>query len=144
MAVNGNAELTNAHTPPFGLAPGPITEVHAFWLAGMSCDGCSIAAVGAQHPSVEQLVSGSIPGLPKVVLHHPVLAVSAGEAFIASYRMAREGKLGLNRALKAGAAPRVEPIGLPRRFRYLERLPETSQGKVLESELRSLFTGHSE
>ena len=86
--------LTNAHTPTFGLSPGPIPEVHAFWLAGMSCDGCSIAAVGAQSPSVEQLVSGSIPGLPKVILHHPVLAVEAGEAFITPYRMAREGKLG--------------------------------------------------
>ena len=86
--------LTNAHTPAFGLAPGPITEVHAFWLAGMSCDGCSIAAVGAQHPSVEQLISGSIPGMPKVVLHHPVLAVEAGETFITPYRLAREGKLG--------------------------------------------------
>ena len=86
--------LTNAHTPAFGLAPGPITEVHAFWLAGMSCDGCSIAAVGAQHPSVEQLVSGAIPGLPIIVLHHPVLAVEAGETFIGPYRRAREGKLG--------------------------------------------------
>ena len=27
------------------LEQGPIEEVHAFWLAGMSCDGCSIAAV---------------------------------------------------------------------------------------------------
>jgi hydrogenase small subunit len=86
--------LTNSHTPAFGLAPGPIGEVHAFWLAGMSCDGCSIAAVGAQSPSVEQLVSGAIPGLPKVILHHPVLAVEAGEKFIGPYRLAREGKLG--------------------------------------------------
>jgi hydrogenase small subunit len=92
--LNGSSQLTNTHTPAFGLAPGPITEVHAFWLAGMSCDGCSIAAVGAQSPSVEQLVSGSIPGLPTVVLHHPVLAADAGEAFIAPYRLAREGKLG--------------------------------------------------
>ncbi|PYJ47029.1 MAG: hypothetical protein DME85_07585, partial [Verrucomicrobia bacterium] len=23
---------------------GPLKVVHAFWLAGMSCDGCSIAA----------------------------------------------------------------------------------------------------
>ena len=86
--------LTNDHTPAFGLEPGPITEVHAFWLAGMSCDGCSIAATGAQNPSVEQLISGSIPGLPIVVLHHPVLAVTAGEAFMKPYRLAREGKLG--------------------------------------------------
>ena len=86
--------LTNAHTPAFGLAPGPITEVHAFWLAGMSCDGCSIATLGAQHPSVEQLISGAIPGLPIVVLHHPVLAVEAGETFIGPYRLACEGKLG--------------------------------------------------
>ena len=94
MADSSPIELTNAHTPAFGLAPGPITEVHAFWLAGMSCDGCSIAAVGAQQPSVEQLVSGAIPGLPKVLLHHPVLAVESGEAFITPYRLAREGKLG--------------------------------------------------
>ncbi|MEO6747205.1 MAG: hypothetical protein ABIS28_01580 [Caldimonas sp.] len=91
---NDARPLTNSHTPTFGLEPGLITEVHAFWLAGMSCDGCSIAAVGAEQPSVEQLVHGSIPGLPKVVLHHPVLSVEAGDAFMAPYRLAREGKLG--------------------------------------------------
>ena len=80
--------------PAFALDRGPITEVHAFWLAGMSCDGCSIAAVGAQNPSVEQLVNANIPGLPRIVLHHPVLSVSAGEEFIRNYRLAREGKLG--------------------------------------------------
>ena len=71
MTLPADSALTNAHTPAFGLEPGPITEVHAFWLAGMSCDGCSIAAVGAQHPSVEQLVSGAIPGIQVVILHHP-------------------------------------------------------------------------
>jgi len=94
VAEQSDVPLTNSHTPTFGLERGLITEVHAFWLAGMSCDGCSIAAVGAQNPTVEQLVSGSIPGLPKVVLHHPVLAVEAGETFIAPYRLAAEGKLG--------------------------------------------------
>jgi len=94
MAAATPSAMTNRHTPAFGLASGLITEVHAFWLAGMSCDGCSIAAVGARQPSVEQLVSGSIPGLPPVVLHHPVLATDAGEAFIAPYRRARAGTLG--------------------------------------------------
>jgi hydrogenase small subunit len=80
--------------PRFTLDEGPITEVHAFWLAGMSCDGCSIAAVGAQNPSVEQLITAAIPGLPKIVLHHPVLAVDAGQAFMASYEKAANGTLG--------------------------------------------------
>lgn len=86
--------LTNAHTPTFGLERGPISEVHAFWLAGMSCDGCSIAAVGAQNPSVEQLLQATIPGLPKLVLHHPVLDAAAGEAFIEPYHLAKRGELG--------------------------------------------------
>jgi hydrogenase small subunit len=82
------------YLPRFALDQGPITEVHAFWLAGMSCDGCSIAAVGAQNPTVEQLVSGSIPGLPKIILHHPVLSVTAGHEFMKAHHLAKEGKLG--------------------------------------------------
>ena len=89
-------------TPPdaksgFGritLEQGPIEEVHAFWLAGMSCDGCSIAAVGAKNPSVDQLIRAAIPGLPKIVLHHPVLSVTAGDEFMAAYHKAKNGELG--------------------------------------------------
>lgn len=94
MPMSRDRRLTNAHTPVFALERGPIQEVHAFWLAGMSCDGCSIAAVGARNPSVEQLLSAAIPGLPKVVLHHPVLDVEAGAAFMKPYHDAKSGKLG--------------------------------------------------
>src|ERR1700738_4458092 len=73
---------------------GPFESVHVFWLAGMSCDGCSIAVVGATNPSVESLLSGSVAGLPKVVLHHSVLSVEAGEEFIHSYELAERGELG--------------------------------------------------
>ena len=73
---------------------GPIKVVHAFWLAGMSCDGCSIAAVGATSPSVEDLLSGTIPGVPRVVLHHSVLSVESGEEFIHNYEMAEKNELG--------------------------------------------------
>ena len=78
MDMKAQTPLTNDHAPLFGNEVGPIKEVHAFWLAGMSCDGCSIAAVGAKNPSVEQLIHQQIPGLPKIILHHPVLAVEAG------------------------------------------------------------------
>jgi hydrogenase small subunit len=87
------SSLTNEHTPAFTLEAGPIAEVHAFWLAGMSCDGCSVAAVGAQNPSVEQLLNAEIPGLPRIILHHPVLAVDAGERFMEPYYKAARGEL---------------------------------------------------
>lgn len=82
------------YMPRFLIDEGPITEVHAFWLAGMSCDGCSIAATGAQNPSVEQLLTAAIPGLPKVILHHPVLSVTAGKEFMKAHHAAKAGKLG--------------------------------------------------
>ena len=85
IALNGKvADIASNH----------IEEVHAFWIAGGSCDGCSIAAVGATSPSVEDLLRGVLPGMPKVVLHHPVLSVVAGEEFIHPFRLAAEGKLG--------------------------------------------------
>ncbi len=87
--INGNGSI-----PRFALDDGPISEVHAFWLAGMSCDGCSISIVGAQHPSVEQLLTGGIPGLPKVILHHPVLSVAVGKQFMKPHHLAAQGKLG--------------------------------------------------
>src|SRR5215469_6708735 len=73
---------------------GPLKLVHAFWLAGMSCDGCPIAAVGATNPSVESLLSGTLPGIPEFVLHYSVLTVEAGEEFVANYQRAEKGELG--------------------------------------------------
>jgi hydrogenase small subunit len=78
----------------FDLPLGPLKVVHAYWLAGMSCDGCSIAVVGATSPPVEELLAGTIPGIPKVVLHHPVLSVEAGEEFVRNYELAEQGELG--------------------------------------------------
>ena len=78
---------------PLDNSLGPHKEIHAFWLAGMSCDGCSIAALGATQPSVESLVNGTIPGVPKVILHHPVLDVEAGKAFMRPYEQAANGEL---------------------------------------------------
>lgn len=72
---------------------GPIDVVHAFWLAGMSCDGCTIAVAGATNPSVEDLLGANLPGVPKVILHHPVLSVEAGRDFVRNFEMAVEGEL---------------------------------------------------
>jgi hydrogenase small subunit len=78
---------------PERLPLGPIKTVHVFWLAGMSCDGCTIAVAGATNPGVEGLLNGIVPTMPKVILHHPVLSVEAGEEFVQSFRDAWEGRL---------------------------------------------------
>ena len=76
-----------------GALLGPVKVVHAYWLAGMSCDGCSVAVTGATSPSVEDLLLGRLPGVPRVVLHHPVTSVESGDAFVRNYELAAEGKL---------------------------------------------------
>lgn len=72
---------------------GPIQNVHVFWLAGMSCDGCSIAVTGATNPGIEGLMLGIVPAMPKMILHHPVLSVEAGASFVQSFRDAADGHL---------------------------------------------------
>lgn len=72
---------------------GPLEKIYAFWLAGMSCDGCSVSVTGATEPSVESLLLGTLPGLPKLILYHPVLAAEAGVNFTRAYQDAAEGKL---------------------------------------------------
>ncbi|MFP5363555.1 MAG: hydrogenase expression protein HypE [Thermoleophilia bacterium] len=66
---------------------------HVFWLSGMSCDGCSVSALGANAPRVEELALGDIPEIPQVVLHHPMLDEEAGAGFMAAYRAAADGTL---------------------------------------------------
>jgi hydrogenase small subunit len=71
----------------------PLDKVHVFWLAGMSCDGCSIAVTGATNPPLERLLLGAVPALPLVILHHPVLAIESGAAYVENFRRAIRGEL---------------------------------------------------
>jgi len=73
---------------------GPLKTIHVYWLAGMSCDGCTISVAGATNPGIEGLLAGAVPAMPKVILHHPVLSAEAGAEFVQSFADASEGKLG--------------------------------------------------
>ncbi|MFN2489512.1 MAG: hydrogenase expression protein HypE [Actinomycetota bacterium] len=72
---------------------GPLEKVHAFWFAGMSCDGCTVSVTGAQAPSVESLLLGAHPGLPRVILHHPVVNVESGPHYMNAHERAIKGEL---------------------------------------------------
>src|ERR1700704_650862 len=71
-----------------------IDEIDVLWLtAGLGCDGDTIAMTAATQPSIEDLVMGAIPGIPKVRLHNPVLAYANGDDFLKPFYVASEGKL---------------------------------------------------
>ena len=72
-----------------------VKEVHVLWItAGLSCDGDSVSVTAASQPSIEDIVMGAIPGLPKVHLHNPVLAYEVGDEFMNYWYQADEGRLG--------------------------------------------------
>ncbi len=78
-------------TPP---KRSTVSEIHVVWLtAGLGCDGDSVSTTAAEQPSIEDLVMGAIPGLPKVHLHNPVLAYEVGDDFMKYFYLAEEGRL---------------------------------------------------
>src|SRR5262245_15511463 len=74
--------------------PG-LEEVHILWTSeGMSCDGETVSVTNATLPSIEDVLLGLVPGLPKVHLHNKVLAMEVGDDFMAPFHQAARGELG--------------------------------------------------
>src|SRR3954470_1155831 len=91
-------------TPPSPIAPEvnpspvkapAVKELHILWSPdGLGCDGDSVSITAATQPSLEDVLLGAIPGLPKVHLHNPVLAYEVGDEFMKYWYLADEGRLG--------------------------------------------------
>ena len=84
-----------AETAPYGRVtqrPPAVKDIHIVWItAGLGCDGDSVSITAATQPSVEDVVMGAIPGLPKVHLHNPVLAYEVGDEFMKYFYQAEQG-----------------------------------------------------
>jgi hydrogenase small subunit len=76
--------------------PSGVEELHILWISeGMSCDGDTISITAASQPSIEDVLLGAIPGLPKVHLHNKVLDPSVGgDEYLEPFRAAAAGTLG--------------------------------------------------
>lgn len=84
----------------------PVSEIHVIWItAGLGCDGDSIAMTAATNPSIEEVVLGAFPDLPKVHLHHPVLAYEVGDDFMRAMHQAAAGELGEYILVVEGSIP---------------------------------------
>ncbi len=85
---------------------------HVIWMTtGLSCDGDSVAMTAATNPSLEDIVNQVIPGMPKVVVHNPVLAYENGEDFMRAWYDAEEGKLDPFILVLEGSVPNEELSG---------------------------------
>jgi 3-hydroxymyristoyl/3-hydroxydecanoyl-(acyl carrier protein) dehydratase len=63
-----------------------------------------------------------------------VVPTKAGQALLDQH-----GKNGMNDRLRGVLAGVVEPVALPRRWRYLDRLPVNAQGKTTNAQLLALL-----
>ena len=79
--------------PPDVLSIGPLKKIYLIWMVGGSCDGCTVAVSGGTHPRVEHLLSGIVPGLPRVELVHTVVSTECGPEWTHNLFMAERGEL---------------------------------------------------
>src|SRR5215510_15436550 len=83
-----------AKTRSASLPSVPIQEIDILWItAGRGCDGDTIAITAATQPSLEDILLGALPGIPKVNFHNPFLSYENGESFLHPFHLAAEGKL---------------------------------------------------
>jgi hydrogenase small subunit len=67
--------------------------LYIIWMGGASCDGCTMAVLGAAQPGIEALLLGQVPDAPPVTLIHPALALESGDAYRAHLDQAADGRL---------------------------------------------------
>jgi hydrogenase small subunit len=71
-----------------------LERIDILWItAGLSCDGDTIAMTAATHPSIEDLVLGAIPGVPRVALHNACLSYENGAEFLRHFHRGAAGEL---------------------------------------------------
>jgi hydrogenase small subunit len=77
-----------------GQAHGERQLIHVVWLtSGLGCDGDSVAMTAATSPSLEDLLHGVLPGMPRLVIYNPLLAYETGEEFMRAFWRAAAGAL---------------------------------------------------
>lgn len=69
------------------------STLHILWLTGASCDGCSMAMLGASEPGLEDVLLGRVPHLPAIELVHPLIALPSGESYLEPIEQAASGEL---------------------------------------------------
>ena len=110
--------------------PSPVSDVHILWItAGLGCDGDSVSITAATQPSIEDVLLGAIPGLPRVHLHNPVLAYENGDDFLKYWYQAEQVLYAMSQGLdynwsifKTRGTDLILPNGTALHYPDLERV----------------------
>ena len=86
-----------------------IEAIDTLWMtAGLGCDGDTIAMTAATQPSIEDIVRGALPWIPKVKLYNPFLAYENGDELLRPFRaVAGAAHYGLSRGHDQGKRRRA-------------------------------------
>jgi hydrogenase small subunit len=68
--------------------------LHLIWITGASCDGCTMAMLGATDPGLEDLLLGRVPDAPLLTMVHPVLSLESGDSYRAQLERVASGQEG--------------------------------------------------
>jgi acyl-coenzyme A synthetase/AMP-(fatty) acid ligase/3-hydroxymyristoyl/3-hydroxydecanoyl-(acyl carrier protein) dehydratase len=98
----------------------------------ISLEAVEAALVGSGFASEARVVPCAAAS--RQVLAAFVVPTKAGQALLDQH-----GKNGMNDRLRGVLAGVVEPVALPRRWRYLDRLPVNAQGKTTNAQLLALL-----
>ena len=102
-------ERAAAREPDDAHPSRPTDEMTVLWItAGLGCDGESVALTAATQPSVEDIVLGGIPGLPKVKLLNPFYSYENGDEYTAVLERGCEDTLGPFLLVVEGSIPNEE------------------------------------
>ena len=89
---------------------------------------------------LEEVADAAVIDLPQRGGALGAIVVLAGSAASA---LDEQGSFRLSRALRRALSVRLEPMELPRLWRFVERVPENAQGKRPVGDLRALFAERS-
>ena len=96
-AARSGADAAGAVSGAGGDSASPL--LHILWMnGGLGCDGDSVALTAATQPSIEEIVLGALPGLPRVSVHWPLIDFECGpeqgaDTFIEWWHKADRGEL---------------------------------------------------
>jgi hydrogenase small subunit len=87
----------------------PIEEITVLWItAGLGCDGESVALTAATQPSVEDIVLGGLPGLPRVRFLNPFYSYENADEYLRELRRAGAGEIDPFLLVVEGSIPNEE------------------------------------